>query len=123
MNPAINLTLVGDVSWVGGWGIDIKSGKAQGSTTASRKLHDLITATGQYSIEAWVAPANVTQEDGPHRQLLRRAPRVRNFTLGQTLYNYDFYNRSSTTDANGDPRPVRRRTPTKTCRRPCSTSW
>jgi hypothetical protein len=28
----------------------------------------------------------------------------RNFMLGQTLYSYDFYNRSSATDQNGDPK-------------------
>ena len=34
VDPALDLTLVGDVDWVGGWGIDIRDGKAQGSTTA-----------------------------------------------------------------------------------------
>jgi hypothetical protein len=103
VDPAINLTLSGDVDWVGGWGIDIRSGKAQGPTSASRKLHDLITATGEYSIEAWVAPGNVTQEDA-RIVSYSAGTTLRNFTLGQTLYNYDFYNRSSTTDGNGDPR-------------------
>ena len=28
---------------------------------------------------------------------------TRNFTMGQTLYNYDFFGRSSTSDANGTP--------------------
>ena len=59
-------------TWVGGWGINVRSGKAQGSTTASRKLHDLIKATGEYSIEAWVAPGNVTQEDARIVSLLGR---------------------------------------------------
>jgi hypothetical protein len=103
VDPALDLNLVGDVNWVGGWGIDITSGKAQGSTTASRKLHDLITATGEYSIEAWVVPANVTQE-GPARIISYSAGTgVRNFTLGQTRYNYDFLHRSSSTNANGEP--------------------
>ncbi len=103
VNPAINLTLSGEVTWVGGWGIDIKTGKAQGSTSASRKLHNLIQATGQYSIEAWVAPGNVTQEDA-RIVSYSAGTTVRNFTLGQTLYNYDFYNRSANTDGNGEPR-------------------
>ena len=38
VEPALNLNLSGDVTWVGGWGINVRSGKAQGSTTASRKL-------------------------------------------------------------------------------------
>lgn len=103
VTPDMHLTLSGNVGWVGGWGIDISSGKAQASTTSSRKLHDLITATGEYSIEAWVAPGNVSQE-GPARIVSYTAgTTARNFTLGQTQYNYDFLGRSTTTDANGDP--------------------
>ncbi|UCC57483.1 MAG: LamG domain-containing protein, partial [Gammaproteobacteria bacterium] len=103
VSPDMHLSLSGNVSWVGGWGIDISSGKAQASTSSSRKLHDLITATGEYSIEAWVAPANVSQE-GPARIISYSAgTTARNFTLGQTQYNYDFLSRSTTTDANGDP--------------------
>lgn len=102
VQPAINLTLSGDIGWVGGWGIDIRSGKAQATTTSSRKLRDLITATGQYSIEAWVAPANVNQED-TRIVTYSAGPAARNFTLGQTLYSYDFYNRSSASDGNGAP--------------------
>ncbi len=100
--PELNLTLSGDVNWVGGWGIEVVSGKAQGSTANSKKLHDLIKATGEYSIEAWVAPANVVQE-GPARIISYSAgTNARNFTVGQTQYNYDFLHRSSTTDGNGE---------------------
>ncbi len=102
LDPAIDLTLSGDVQWVGGWGINIISGKAQGSTTTSRKLNDLIKGTGEYSIEAWVAPANVGQED-TRIVSYSAGPDARNFNLGQTLYSYDFYNRSSATDGNGTP--------------------
>jgi hypothetical protein len=99
----LNLTFSGDVNWVGGWGIEIVDGKAQGSTSTSKKLYDLITATGEYSIEAWAAPANVTQE-GPARIVsYSGGTTTRNFTLGQTQYNYDFLHRSSTTDGNGEP--------------------
>ncbi|GAA5217504.1 LamG domain-containing protein [Corallincola platygyrae] len=103
LEPAANLTISGDVEWLGSWGLMINSGKAQASTASSRKLHSLITATGEYSIEGWFAPANVTQE-GPARIVSYSAGTTdRNFTLGQTLYNYDFLNRSSTTDRNGEP--------------------
>ncbi|MEQ1802093.1 MAG: LamG domain-containing protein [Gammaproteobacteria bacterium] len=102
VQPAINLTLSGDIGWVGGWGINIRSGRAQGSTTASRKLHSLITATGQYSIEAWAAPANVNQEEA-RIVTYSAGSTLRNFTMGQTLYSYDFFNRSSTSDGNGSP--------------------
>jgi hypothetical protein len=91
------------VQWVGGWGINVRSGKAQGSTSASRKLHDLIKATGEYTIEAWVAPGNVAQEDA-RIVSYSGGTTARNFTLGQTLYSYDFFNRSSSTNQNGDPK-------------------
>lgn len=102
IEPAINLNFSGTVNWVGGWGIQIVDGKAQATTTASRKLHDLITATGEYSIEAWVAPANVTQEDADIISY-SGSTTARNFTLAQRLYNYQAYGRSSATGANGDP--------------------
>lgn len=103
VEPALNLTLSGaDWSWVGGWGIQIVNGKAQGSTAASKKLHDLVTATGEYSIEGWVVPANVTQEDA-HIIGYSGGTNARNFTLGQTMYNYDAFGRSSGTNANGSP--------------------
>ncbi len=103
VEPAANLTLSGAYSWVGGWGVAFTNGKAQGSTTASKKLHDLIKSTGEYSIEAWVAPGNVTQ-DGPSRIITYSGgTSSRNFMLGQTLYQYDFLNRTSNTDQNGEP--------------------
>lgn len=103
VEPAINLSLSGDVNWVGGWGIEIRGGKAQGSTAASRKLASLIRSTGEYSIEAWVAPANVSQE-GPARIVsYSGGANAVNFTLGQSQYNYDFLHRSSTTGAAGMP--------------------
>ena len=102
VEPATNLTLSGDVQWFGGWGITLNGGKAQGSTTASKKLHDLIRATGEYSIEAWVIPANVSQEMA--RIVSYSAGQdARNFTLQQTLYDYQFRHRSTETGLNGDP--------------------
>jgi hypothetical protein len=104
VDPAINLNFSGDVSWVEGWGIQFGSNaKAQGTTSDSGKLAQLIRATGEYSIEVWVVPANVTQE-GPARIVSYSAGNdLRNFTLGQTLYNYNYLHRSSTTDGNGEP--------------------
>jgi len=102
IEPAINLNFTGSVNWVGGWGIQIVDGKVQGSTSSSSKLSELIKATGEYSIEAWVAPANVTQEGPAGIVSYSAGTTARNFTLGQTLYNYDFLNRSSETDANGE---------------------
>ena len=108
VDPAVDLNFSGDVTWYGGWGITIGNdpaqgpGKAQGSTSASRKLFDVLQESGEFSIEAWVVPANVTQEMA--RIVSYSAGQTtRNFTLQQTLYNYDFLLRSTETSLNGDP--------------------
>ncbi|MDO3384684.1 LamG domain-containing protein [Gilvimarinus sp. SDUM040013] len=102
VEPAADLTINGNVEWMSSWGLRINDGKAQASTATSRKLFDLITSTGEYTIETWVIPDNVTQEEA-HIVGYSGSTQVRNFTLGQTLYNYDFFHRSSTTDGNGMP--------------------
>ncbi len=103
VDPALDLNLIGNVEWVGSWGLRINDGKAQGATASSRKLHSMITATGEYSIEAWVVPDNVAQ-DGPARIVTYSGgDDIRNFTLGQTTYDYNFLSRSSESDANGMP--------------------
>src|SRR5204863_4743037 len=68
VTPAADLSLSGNVSWVGGWGIDIgpamsgtPGGRAQASTSTSAKLAAMIQSSGEYSLEVWAAPANVAQ--------------------------------------------------------------
>jgi Concanavalin A-like lectin/glucanases superfamily len=102
VDPAIDLNLSPEVAWYGGWGITTHGGKAQGSTTASRKIYDVLQDSGEFSIEAWVIPANVTQEMA---RIVSYSAGVdaRNVTLQQTLYNYDFRLRSTETGLNGDP--------------------
>ncbi|HUO95663.1 MAG TPA: LamG domain-containing protein [Steroidobacteraceae bacterium] len=103
VEPALNLDMSGDVTWVGGWGVQVQNkGKLQGTTTGSAKLHDMILTTGEYSVEAWVAPANVTQTMA-YIVSYSGGTTQRNFTLGQTMYNYDAFLRSTTTNANGQP--------------------
>ncbi|MDH4106829.1 MAG: LamG domain-containing protein [Gammaproteobacteria bacterium] len=102
VEPAIDLNFFGEVAWFGGWGVTIGGGKLQGSTAASKKLYDMILATGEYSIEAWVIPANVTQEMA-RIVSYSAGDDARNFTLQQTLYNYEFRHRSTETSLNGDP--------------------
>ena len=104
VDPAIDLNLSPEVTWYGGWGITMNGGKAQGSTTASAKLHQIITdpASGEFSIEAWVIPANVTQEMA-RIVSYSAGDTARNFTLQQTLYNYDYRLRTDQTSLNGDP--------------------
>jgi hypothetical protein len=103
VDPAVDLNFSGGgVSWFGGWGITITDGKAQASTTASAKLYDIIQESGEFSIEAWVIPANVTQEEA--RIVSYSAGTTqRNFTLQQTLYDYRFQLRTTETSLNGDP--------------------
>jgi len=102
VDPAIDLNMSGDVEWFGGWGLTINDGKAQGSTTASKKLYDILQAAGEFSIEAWVIPANVAQEEA--RIISYSAgTQARNFTLQQTLYDYNFQLRTNQTSLNGDP--------------------
>jgi mono/diheme cytochrome c family protein len=101
--PALNLTLSGDVTWVGGWGINVKmGGKAQGSSAASKKINDLVKSTGEYTIEAWVNNANVAQEDAFIVSYSAGANN-RNATLAQNAYTYQAYTRSDKTGANGNP--------------------
>ena len=107
-DPAIDLNFFGDVTWYGGWGITIGAdaaqgpGKAQASASASSKLHDILKESGEFSIEAWVVPANVTQDMA---QIISYSagPMTRNFALQQTLYDYDFLLRHNAVDANDVP--------------------
>jgi hypothetical protein len=111
VSPALNLTLSGNVDWVGGWGIDMRpavqtdqgsmvpAGKAQGSTTDSRKLHTLLTGSGEYAIEAWVAPGNISQEDARIVTYSGSAS-TRNMTLSQSLQRYEVLHRSTTSNEN-----------------------
>jgi hypothetical protein len=103
VEPALNLTLSSADMWVGGWGINVKAGqKAQGSTTASKKLADLIKSTGEFTIEAWMTPANVVQEDA-YAVSYSAGTMARNVTLSQHAYQYEAMTRTSETDANGAP--------------------
>ncbi|HEY4445988.1 MAG TPA: LamG domain-containing protein [Steroidobacteraceae bacterium] len=101
IDPAADLTISGNVLWAGGWGINVGAGgKAQASTSASSKIYHLIQATGEFSVEAWVAPALVAA-DKSYMVSYSGGDTLRNFTLGQTNQDYDFMLRSSNSDLNG----------------------
>jgi hypothetical protein len=103
IDPAADLTISGDVLWAGGWGINVGAGgKAQASTSASAKLYNMIQATGEFSVEAWVAPALVAV-DKSYMVSYSGGDTLRNFTLGQTNQNYDFMLRSSNSVLDGTP--------------------
>ncbi|MEM7283612.1 MAG: LamG domain-containing protein, partial [Pseudomonadota bacterium] len=89
--------------WVEGGGIRNVSGKAQAGPAESQKLFDMITAVGEYSVEAWVIPDNDAQ-DGPARIVsYSQDTGTRNFTMGQNAIYYQLRNRSANTNANGQP--------------------
>jgi len=103
VQPELDLTLSGNVTWVNGWGINIgMGGKAQGTTTASTKLADLIGSTGEFSIEAWVNNNNQAQKQAWIVSYSGGAA-TRDFTLAQDTVNYEGLVRSSVTDTNGMP--------------------
>lgn len=106
VDPAMNLNLVGDteqISWLGSYGLNFNGGKAQATTESSKKLHDMIIkSSGEYSVEAWAIPANVTQENASIISYDAGSTQ-RNFNLSQNLYSYLFYNRSNESDASGEP--------------------
>ncbi len=103
VTPAADLSLSGNVSWVGGWGISIGAGgKAQASTSTSQKLAAMIQSSGEYSLEVWAAPANVAQTNA-YIVSYSGSNTTRDATLGQSAMQYEGRARSSTTDTNGTP--------------------
>ncbi|MEH6567646.1 MAG: LamG-like jellyroll fold domain-containing protein, partial [Halioglobus sp.] len=103
--PEIPLTLSGEYAWQAGWGIRFVNGKAQGGVGSSTKLFNKIAGTGEYSIEAWVAPSNVSQEEA-WIMAYAGGPENRNMLLSQSLYNYEAFNRSTVTEDNNGGSPA-----------------
>jgi hypothetical protein len=104
IDPSADLTITGNVTFAGGWGVQVGAGgKLQATVQASSKLNTLIQATGEFSIEAWVAPALVATKLSDIVSY-SGSDTLRNFTLAQTNQDYDFFLRSSSSkDLNGDP--------------------
>ena len=102
INPLMPLTLYGDFDWVGGYGVRFRNGYAFAPNQISKKLKNNVLSRGEYSIEAWVIPSNVTQRD---KNIISYSgsKTERNFTVSQYEYNYQFQNRSNESDLNGDP--------------------
>ena len=97
----ITLQITG-MDWVQG-GLKNVSGKAQANATDSRKLFDAINPAGQFSVEAWIIPDNLTQT-GPARIVsYSNGTATRNFMLGQNTTDYRGRVRTSVSNANGDP--------------------
>ena len=104
VNPEADLTLTGNYNWAGGWGVTFGAGgKAQVNTAGNAKFYQMIQATGEFSIEAWVAPALVAANNA-YIVSFSGSDSSRDFTLAQTNQQYDFLLRSSAgTGLNGMP--------------------
>lgn len=104
VEPEADLTISGNANLLANtWGLNIGTGgKAQATTTASSKLYNLISSTGEFSIEVWANPANQTQ---PNAYIVSYSggPTARNMTLAQNAFQYEGLVRSSVTDTNGMP--------------------
>jgi hypothetical protein len=103
VTPEADLELSGNVTWVGGWGVSVGAGgKAQASTSASSKFASMIQGSGEFTLEAWVAPANVTQA-AANIISYSGSNTTRDASLVQDAMQYEGMTRSSATDTNGDP--------------------
>src|SRR6202050_4409531 len=103
VTPEADLELSGNVTWVGGWVIAVGAGgKAQASTSASSKFASMIQGSGEFTLEAWVAPANVTQA-AANIVSYSGSNTTRDASLVQDAMQYEGMTRSSVTDTNGDP--------------------
>jgi hypothetical protein len=105
IDPAADLTLTGHYQYDGSWGVIFLAGGGKGQATvqSSSKLNTLIQATGEFSIETWVAPA-VVATNLSDMVSYSGGDTLRNFTLAQTNQDYDFMLRSSnSTGLNGMP--------------------
>lgn len=100
VDPAIVLTASGDHTWMSGWGMRFDGGRAQGAVETSTKLSGQLSLTGEYTIETWVVPFNVSQEDA-WIVAYSGSNTSRNFMLSQSLYNYNLAVRSSVGSGNG----------------------
>ena len=102
IEPAVNVSFVDKVTWLDNYGLSFSGGKAQADTAKSKKLNDFIKSSGEYSIETWAIPGNLTQEDASLVSYDAGATN-KNFALTQFEYNYRMHNRTDQTDANGEP--------------------
>jgi hypothetical protein len=91
------------VTWIPGGGLAVNSPTIITSPSPVTKLVDAAMASNEITIEAWVKPANITQ-DGPARIVsLSTDYHHRNFQLAQAAELYDVRLRTTETTENGRP--------------------
>ncbi len=90
-------------SWMPDGGLSVNSPTVIASFGATSKVTDAVMSSNEITIEAWVKPANITQ-DGPARIVaLSTDFHHRNFQLGQAADLYDVRVRTTETTDNGNP--------------------
>lgn len=96
VEPLMHLSLFGDYNWVGGYGIEFLNGGALAGFQISQKLRNEFISRAEYSIEAWVIPADEVQED---KNIITYSGSGdnQNFTIEQYNNEYRFHNYSNTT--------------------------
>jgi hypothetical protein len=103
VSPESDLTVSGNVTWDQAWGVIFGQGsRAQALTTTSQKIANLVQTTGEYSIEVWASPANITQTKA-NIVSYSGSDTTRDVTLGQNAVQYQAQTRSDKTDTNGNP--------------------
>jgi hypothetical protein len=99
--PAIDLSLNG-ATWLSSYGLAFETGSAGAPAASSRKLYDRIadaqTGSQQYTIEAWLTPANTTQGDPDPAHVFSYGG---NLQLRQRLYSYQAQQRSVNPNGGG----------------------
>lgn len=110
VSPAVDLTIINSrsVAWVDG-GLAINRQTIVSSRRAATKVIDAAKASNELTIEAWLKPANTTQDGPVPIVTLSQGSTKRNFTLAQGLggsppsARYDVRLRTTQTTSNGLP--------------------
>ena len=108
--PPLDLTLPSTgTAWLSQGGLAVTGPVLIQSAEPAQRLINSIVATGELTVEAWIKPANLSQ-DGPARILTISEDLLhRNFTFGQGLWGdqpsdlFDVRLRTTNTDLNGQP--------------------
>ena len=110
VSPSVNLELTGiegtDYEWQGSYGMKFNTGaaKAQSETDPANKLQQLISSTGEYSVEMWLVPGSVA-DDNTTIVSYEFNTNLRNFMIGQDMYAYESYNRNAAPATGADATP------------------
>jgi len=101
----LNLLLESEaaISWIPDGGLTINTPTIISSIDPAGKLTSAARASNEITVEAWIKPANITQ-DGPARIISLSVDfNHRNFQLAQTAEIYDVRLRTTETTENGRP--------------------